>query len=63
LIVPPLSAFCLSCVDKARYNGLALGYAGVLARKIDGLVRQLAQIVRSLKANRQREETFSGSFT
>ncbi|WP_206995313.1 MocR-like pyridoxine biosynthesis transcription factor PdxR [Trinickia mobilis] len=52
LIVPPLSAYCLPCVDIARYNGLALGYAGVAAEKIDGLVQQLAQILGSFKANR-----------
>ncbi|MGV2292828.1 PLP-dependent aminotransferase family protein [Trinickia sp. YCB016] len=52
LIVPPLSYYCMPCVDIARYNGLALGYAGVPAEKIDGLVKQLAQILEGFKTNR-----------
>ncbi|TKC92467.1 PLP-dependent aminotransferase family protein [Trinickia terrae] len=52
LIVPPLSAYCLPCVDIARYNGLALGYAGVPSGNMDGLAQQLACILGSFKTNR-----------
>jgi GntR family transcriptional regulator/MocR family aminotransferase len=52
LIAPPLSVYCLPSGDASRYNGLALGYAGVPVENIDPLIRQLARVVESFKADR-----------
>ena len=44
LVLRPLSRFCLpgSAPD---YNGLVLGYGGVPAERMDGLARQIREVI------------------
>jgi GntR family transcriptional regulator/MocR family aminotransferase len=54
IVVAPVSRYCLPSADASRYNGFVLGYAGVPAEKMDGLVAQLAQVIgNKLEAQRQ----------
>ncbi|MGF6595632.1 GntR family transcriptional regulator/MocR family aminotransferase [Paraburkholderia sp. GAS448] len=54
IVVPPVSRYCLPAEDAGRYNGFVLGYAGVPADEIDGLVARLADVIDALLAARGR---------
>jgi len=45
LAIRPLSLYCLDHAEAQRYNGLALGYAGVPVEQMDASVVRLAQAV------------------
>jgi GntR family transcriptional regulator/MocR family aminotransferase len=52
LVVPPVSRYCASAAEADRYNGFVLGYAGVPAEKMDGLVAQLAELINAMLSSR-----------
>ena len=54
IVVPPVSRYCLPAEDAGRYNGFVLGYAGVPADEIDGLVARLADVIDARLAARGR---------
>ncbi|RQS06029.1 PLP-dependent aminotransferase family protein [Burkholderia sp. Bp8991] len=51
LILRPLSSFCLPGTA-AGYNGLVLGYGGVPAERMDGLARQIGEMIDRVLAAR-----------
>jgi GntR family transcriptional regulator/MocR family aminotransferase len=44
LVLRPLSRFCLPGTE-STYNGLVLGYGGVSADRMDGLARQIREVI------------------
>jgi GntR family transcriptional regulator/MocR family aminotransferase len=44
LVLRPLSRFCLPGTERG-YNGLVLGYGAVDAAQMDGLARQIGQVI------------------
>ncbi len=49
LVLRPLSRFCLPGTE-GPYNGLVLGYGGVDAGQMDGLVQRLGEVIESVLA-------------
>ncbi|PTB20083.1 PLP-dependent aminotransferase family protein [Trinickia symbiotica] len=47
LVLRPLSRFCLDG-KQARYNGLVLGYGNVSASRMDGLTKQIGEVLDAL---------------
>ena len=45
MVIQPISTYCLPGTSNGNYNGFMLGYAGVPAQDIDGLVRKFGGII------------------
>ncbi len=52
LQLAPLSSYCLSADDSARYNGFLLGYAEAAPHEADALMATLARVIREQLATR-----------